>query len=195
MKILRKLYDWVLSLSNYKHSNWALFLLAFMESSFFPIPPDILLIALSIGNPAKSFIYAAICTAGSVIGGILGYFIGYGIWEVVKGFFFTYVFSEQIFLKVQQLYQTNAFLAVFTAGFTPIPYKIFTIAGGVCQISIGILIIASILSRGARFFIVSGMIWKFGEPVKKIIDKYFNLLTILFTILLIAGFLVLKNFF
>ncbi|MBI5573578.1 MAG: DedA family protein [Elusimicrobia bacterium] len=195
MKLLRKLYEWVLSLTESKHSNWALFILAFAESSFFPIPPDVLLIALSIGKPVKSFFYATISTVGSVLGGIFGYFIGYGIWEIVKGFFFRYVFSEQIFLKVQELYQHNAFLAVFTAGFTPIPYKVFTIAGGVCQIGLPVLIFASVLSRSARFFLVAGMIWKFGEKVKIFIDKYFNLLTIVFTVLLIGGFLILKKVF
>ena len=195
MYIVRKLYLWVLALAGSKHSNWALFSLAFTESSFFPIPPDVLLIALSIGKPAKSFFYATISTIGSVLGGIFGYFIGYVVWEAVKGFFFSYVFSEQIFLKVQQLYQHNAFLAVFTAGFTPIPYKVFTIAGGVCQIGLTVLIFASILSRAARFFIVAGLIWKFGEKVKFFIDKYFNLLTVIFTILLVGGFLVLKKLF
>ncbi|MBN1384279.1 MAG: DedA family protein [Elusimicrobia bacterium] len=195
MKFIRKLYDWVLSWAESKHSNWALFLLAFAESSFFPVPPDVLLIALAIGKPAKSFFYAGICTIGSVMGGILGYFIGYGIWEIVKDFFFNYVFSEQIFIKVQTLYQQNAFLAVFTAGFTPIPYKVFTIAGGVCQIGLAILIIASAFSRGARFFIVAGLLWKLGGPAKKFIDKYFNLLTILFIVLLIGGFFILKKIF
>ncbi|MFH0948443.1 MAG: YqaA family protein [Elusimicrobiota bacterium] len=195
MKLIRKLYDWVLSLTKSKHSKWALFLLAFAESSFFPIPPDVLLIALSIGKPAKSFFYATISTIGSVLGGIFGYFIGYYVWEMVKGVFFHYVFSEVIFLKVQELYQHNAFWAVFMAGFTPIPYKVFTIAGGVCQIGLPVLIFASILSRAARFFLVAGMIWKFGEKVKKFIDKYFNLLTMLFAILLVGGFLILKKVF
>ncbi len=195
MTLIRKLYDWVLSLTESKHSNWALFLLAFAESSFFPIPPDVLLIALSIGKPAKSFFYATVSTVGSVLGGVFGYFIGYGIWEIVKGFFFRYVFREVIFLKVQELYQHNAFWSVFTAGFTPIPYKVFTIAGGVCQIGLPVLIFASVLSRSARFFLVAGLIWKFGEKVKIFIDKYFNLLTMIFTVLLIGGFLMLKKVF
>ncbi|MFH1540422.1 MAG: YqaA family protein [Elusimicrobiota bacterium] len=195
MKLLRKLYNWVLSLTESKHSNWALFLLAFAESSFFPIPPDVLLITLSVGKPTKSFFYATISTIGSVLGGIFGYAIGYGIWEVIKGFFFRYVFSEVLFLKVQGLYQHNAFLAVFTAGFTPIPYKVFTIAGGVCHIGLTVFILASVLSRAARFFMVAGLIWKFGKKINNFIDKYFNLLTIIFTILLVGGFLILKKVF
>ena len=192
MKLLKRLYDWVLSWANTPYGGTALFILAFAESSFFPIPPDVLLIALCLGNTKKSLFYASICTIGSVLGGILGYFIGFGIWHLVRDFFFTFVFSEKTFNYVQTLYQKNAFWAVFTAGFTPIPYKVFTIAGGICKIGLPILIIASSLSRGLRFFFVGGLIWKFGKPIKIFIDKYFNLLTILFTILLFGGFIVLK---
>lgn len=197
MKIIRKLYDWVLSWTESKHSNWALFLLAFAESSFFPVPPDVLLIALAIGKPKKSFFYAFICTAGSVLGGIAGYYIGYFVWGLVQNFFFSYIpgFTHEVFDLVVNYYNQNAFFYVLIAAFTPIPYKVFTIAGGVCRISLWTLIIASALGRAGRFFIVAGMIWKFGEAVKKYIDKYFNLLTILFTILLIGGFLVLKKIF
>lgn len=191
MKIFRNLYNWVLTWAESVYSQYALFILAFAEASFFPIPPDILLIALCMGKPVKCFFYATICTIGSVLGGMFGYLIGYGVWQVVKGFFFTYVFSENLFNKVQILYKENAFWSIFTAGFTPIPYKIFTIAAGVCEVSFLTLVSASILSRGARFFLVSTTIWKFGPSVKTVIDKYFNLLTILFTILLIGGFLIL----
>jgi len=193
MKIFRQLYNWVLSWAESIYADYALFVLAFAESSFFPVPPDVLLITLNIGKPKKSFKYATICTAGSVLGGMFGYLIGYGIWQLVKNFFFKYVFSEQLFLKVQSLYQHNAFWSVFTAGFTPIPYKVFTIAAGVCEISFFMLVVASILSRGARFFLLSTLIWYFGAPIKKFIEKYFNLLTIIFTVLLIMGFLLLPK--
>ncbi|MEW6041793.1 MAG: YqaA family protein [Elusimicrobiota bacterium] len=192
MKYLKKLYDWVLSWANSPYATVALFLLAFAESSFFPVPPDVLLIALCLSRHLKSFFYSTICMIGSVLGGIAGYFIGYGIWQIVSGFFFKYVFSRQTFEYVQTLYRKNAFWAVFTAGFTPIPYKVFTVAAGVCEISVMTLIVASILSRGARFFLVGGLIWKFGSPIKTFIDKYFNLLTVIFTFLLIGGFLVIR---
>ena len=193
MKFIKGLYDWVISWGQTRYALWALFILAFCESSFFPVPADVLLIVICITKPKSAFFYAGICTIGSALGGICGYFIGCGLWHIVQNFFFTYVFSEEIFLKVQALYQKNAFWTVFTAGFTPIPYKIFTIAGGVCEIGLGILIAASILSRGARFFLVAGLLWKFGTPVKSFIDKYFNILTIVFLILLIGGFLILKK--
>lgn len=192
MKLLKKIYDWTLKWAQTPYAVAAVFIIAVAESSFFPVPPDVLLIACCIAKSEKSFYYATICTIGSIVGGILGYLIGFTIWQVVKDFFFTYIFSQDVFFKVQNLYQKNAFWAVFTAGFTPIPYKVFTIAGGVCEIGLGVLIVASIFSRGARFFLVAGFIWKFGKPIESFINKYFNLLTIVFTILLIAGFIVVK---
>lgn len=194
MKWMRRLYDWVLKWAENPHSQLALFLLAFAESSFFPVPPDVLLIALVIGLPSAAFRFAAICTAGSVIGGVLGYGIGFGLWELVHNFFFTYVFSREVFEKVSHLYQDYAFWAVFTAGFTPIPYKVFTIAGGVCRINIGLFLLASLVSRAGRFFLVAALLWKFGPPIKTFIDRYFNLLATAFTILLILGFVVIKLF-
>lgn len=194
MKWLRRLYDWVLAWAQKPHSQMALFLLAFAESSFFPVPPDVLLIALVIGLPSRAFRFAAICTAGSVIGGIAGYGIGFGVWELVQNFFFTYIFSREVFDKVSLLYQNYAFWAVFAAGFTPIPYKVFTIAGGVCKINVGLFLVASLISRAGRFFLVAGLLWKFGAPIKVFIDRYFNLLATAFTILLILGFVVIKFF-
>ena len=192
--IIRRLYNWVLSWANSRYSIAALFTLAFTESSCFPIPPDVLLIALCVSKPARALLYSLITTLGSVSGGICGYFIGMKIWEYTSNFFFTYIpgFTPEGFNHVKDLYSDNAFWAVFVSGFTPIPYKVFTIAAGVCKIGFIIFIISSVLGRGLRFFLVGGLIKIFGEPVKKFINKYFNLLTILFTILLIAGFLVLK---
>ncbi len=192
--IIRRLYNWVLRWANSRYSIPALFTLAFAESSCFPIPPDVLLIALCVSKPARALLYSAITTIGSVLGGICGYFIGMKVWEYTSNFFFTYIpgFTPESFNHVKSLYNDNAFLAVFVSGFTPIPYKVFTIAAGVCKISFIVFIISSVLGRGLRFFIVGGLIKIFGEPVKKFINKYFNLLTILFTILLIAGFLILK---
>jgi len=201
MKIVRKLYDWVLHWAHTPYGLPALFILAFAESSFFPIPPDVLLIALAVSIPAKSFRFAAVCTAGSVIGGIFGYALGYKLWYNGNGdftpfanLFFTYIpgFTTEIFEKVRQMYNDNAFWAVFTAGFTPIPYKVFTITGGVCKINFTIFITASIISRALRFFLVAGIIYKFGSPITRWIDKYFNKLAILFTILLIGGFITVK---
>ena len=189
---LKKLYKWVLSWANSPWGAWALFVLAVAESSFFPIPPDVLLIALGLSIPAKSFRYALICSIGSVLGGVIGYYIGYGLYETVGSYLVNLYNMQEAFNKTSLMYQDNAFMAVAIAGFTPIPYKVFTIAAGVCRINLGIFILASVLSRSARFFIVATIIRFGGEPAKRFIDRYFNLLTIIFMVLLIAGFLMIK---
>lgn len=189
---LRTLYDWVLHWAETPYGIPALSILAFAEASFFPIPPDVLLIALAIGSPGKSFKFALYASIFSVTGGIFGYLIGAGIWEVVRTFFLSYVFSEQTFMKVKNIYNEWAFWAVFTAGFTPIPYKVFTITAGVCRINFPMFLLASAVSRSGRFFLVSALIHFFGPPVKSFIDRYFNLLAIIFTILLIGGFILIK---
>ena len=191
---LRKLYDWVLSWTKKKYSSVALFVLAFAESSFFPIPPDILQIALSVSKPKKSFFYAFISSLGSILGGIFGYFIGLKLWHLLKDFFFTYIpgFTPKIFEIIQTKYELYNFWIVFTAGFTPLPYKIITISAGLFEISFIMFVIASIISRSARFFLVATLIYFFGPTIKEFIDKYFNLLTIAFFILLLGGFFVFR---
>lgn len=190
--IHRRLYDLVLSWAHSRHSTAALFLLAFAESSFFPIPPDVLQIALTLERRGRAFRYAAISSAGSVLGGIAGYGIGWGLWEVLSGFFFRHIFSDAAFHKVENLYQAYDFWCVFIAAFTPIPYKVFTIAAGVFHVSLVMFILASIVGRAARFFLVAALLWKFGAPMKVFIEKYFNLLTIVFGVLLVGAFALLK---
>jgi membrane protein YqaA with SNARE-associated domain len=197
--IVRKLYDWVLHWADTPYGTLALFLLAFSESSFFPIPPDVLLIALILGRINKAFFFATICSVASIIGGLAGYGIGSFIWrsftwQHVDTFFFTYIpgFTEEIFSLIQNNYQEYGFFYVFTAGFTPIPYKVFTIGAGVFELNLGKFILASALSRSARFFIVAALLYKFGAPIKEFIDKYFNLLATLFILLLVGGFVVIK---
>jgi len=191
---LRRLYDWVLSWAETQYGTLALFILAFTESSFFPIPPDVLQIALSAGKPKRAFWYATVSLIGSVLGAFLGFLIGYAFWTATQEFFFYYIpgFTEELFEKVKGYYSDNAFLAIFTAAFTPIPYKIFTIAAGVCQISVWILVVASVIGRGARFYLVAVFMYFFGTTVKSWIDRYFNLLTIVFVLLLIGGFVWIK---
>lgn len=190
--MIRKLYDWVLNWANTRYGVPALATVSFLESSFFPVPPDPLLMALSLGKPTKALWYAAVCSIMSVLGGILGYFIGWGIWELVSGYFFTYVFSQESFLYVSGKYEENAFLAILGAAFTPIPYKVFTVAAGVFKIHLLELIIASVIGRSARFFIEAGLIYFYGVRIKSFIDKYFNLLVTLFFILLVLGFVAVK---
>ncbi len=189
----------MLSWGESKYGAIALFLFAFAESIFFPIPPDVLLIALCLGATTKSFKFAALCTLGSICGAIAGYSLGYFLWQNSAGeysdmanWFFAHVFSEQSFIRVGELYHTYDFWIVFSAGFTPIPYKIITISSGVFDIDFVMFLIASIVSRGARFFIVAGLIWRYGAPIKKFIEKYFNLLALAFTALLIGGFVLIK---
>jgi membrane protein YqaA with SNARE-associated domain len=172
----------------------ALFLLALAESSFFPIPVDPLLIALCLGAVKKSWRFALTTSVASVTGGMIGYLIGFGIWEAVDSFFFKYVpgFSESLFNRVMTNFNEYGFWYVFAAGFTPIPYKVFTIASGVFKLNFILFVIASTISRSLRFFAIAALFRKFGPGIKSFIDKYFNLLAILFFILLFGGFLVVK---
>ncbi|MBN2383067.1 DedA family protein [bacterium] len=189
-----RLYNWVLHWAETPYGLPALFLLAFAEASFFPIPPDPLLIALAISIPRRSFLFATYCSLASVLGGMLGYGLGKLAWHSLSDFFFNYVpgFTPELFLRVQNIYQEWDFWAVFTAGFTPIPFKVFTIAAGVFDIHFVIFCVAAALSRSARFFLVSVIIWKFGEPIKGYIDRYFNLLCVVFLVLLLGGFYLIK---
>ena len=196
--MVKRLYDWVLSWGNSKWGALALFVLAFAESSFFPIPPDVLLIALCLGAVKRSFRFALICLVGSILGAAGGYAIGYYLWQNTAGeytalanWFFAHVFSVESFTNVGALYDKYNFWIVFTAGFTPLPYKIFTISGGLFHINFVMFVVASIVSRGLRFFLIAALIWKFGAPIKVFIDKYFNLLAILFTVLLVGSFFLL----
>lgn len=204
MKILRKLYNWVLHWANTPYGPTALFILSFAEASFFPVPPDVLLIALVIGAQKKAFKFAFICTIASVTGALAGYAIGHFLWwtidhqfSLVAEFFFSNVpgFTYKVFYDVKKLYDEWNFWIIFTAGFTPIPYKVFTITGGAFEINLLMFVIASIISRAGRFFIVAGLIWKYGEQIKTFIDKYFNWLAIAFTALLIGGFVIIKYLF
>ncbi len=199
MNIFKRLYDWMLSWGASKWGALALFLFAFAESSFFLIPPDVLLIALCLGAAARSFRFAAICTAGSVLGAVLGYTLGFFAWQNTAGdptalaqFFYDHVFSVEAFNRVGDLYKSYDFWIVFTAGFTPLPYKIFTITGGLFHINLVMFLVASVISRGLRFFLIGFLIWKFGAPIKGFIDKYFNLLAVAFTVLLIGSFFLLS---
>ena len=191
---VRRMYNWVLSYSDKPHGGWALFGFSFAESSFFPIPPDPLLVALALGAPKRALRFAAICTAGSVLGAIAGYAIGWGLWTAVDQFFFTYVpgVSPGSFERVRELYDRYDFWSIFAAGFTPIPFKVFTLSAGAFAISFPIFLLASTISRAARFFLVAGLIYHYGPPIQGFIDRHFDRLAWLFLILLVGGFVVIK---
>ncbi|MBI2442184.1 MAG: DedA family protein [Lentisphaerae bacterium] len=190
---LKRLYHWVLHWAATPYGASALFLLAFAESSFFPIPPDMLLIALALSRPRKSLWFALICSLGSVLGGIAGYGIGYFFWEAVGEPIINFYHAQAAFAKVQGYYQRDAFFYVFLAAFTPIPYKVFTIAGGICQIRLWQdLVLASLIGRSLRFFLVAALFYFCGPPIKQFIDRYFEILTIVFGVLLVGGFIAIK---
>ncbi len=189
---VRWLKEWVEGYAETPHAQWALFLIAFVESSFFPIPPDVLLIAMAVMVPAKAFRYALICTAGSVLGGIGGYLIGWGFFEAMGQPILEFYGAMGHYDHVRGLYNEHAFWAIFSAALTPIPYKVFTIAAGAFEISVVTLVTASIIGRGLRFFGVAALFYFFGAPIKKFIDKYFEILSVVFLVLLIGGFVVVR---
>ena len=191
-KLLRVLYDWVLKWAETRQAIGILFLLAVAESSFFPVPPDVLLIAMAVARPKRALLYAGVATLGSVLGGMLGYLIGAELYDAVGRHIISFYHLETQWERVVASYQGNAFLFVAGAGFTPIPYKVFTIAGGACRIYFSTLVLASLLSRGARFGLVAGLIRVFGPAAKQLIDRYFNILTVAFFVLLVLGFYVAK---
>ena len=196
MKPIRRMYDWVLSWAHTRYGTPALATLSFAESSVFPIPPDVLLIALCLGERRKWVWFAAVCSLASLLGGLLGYLIGWGFWSVVDQWFYAYVpgFTPEAFEKVQGLYEKWDFWIVFIAAFTPIPYKVITITAGVFGINLVAFGVATAIGRSARFFLVAFLIYWFGEPITRFIDKWFNWLTLLFVALLIGGFLALRAF-
>lgn len=190
--MLRRLYDWVLHWADTPYGTWALFLLAFCESSFFPIPPDILLIALAVAAPKKSIKYALVCSIGSVLGGCFGYLIGWRFMETIGNKIILFYDFGDKFNYIRNLYQSYDAWAVGVAGFTPIPYKVFTISAGAFGINFPVFLLASLISRSARFFLVGGLIYRFGPRIQAFIEKYFNILAIAFTVLLLVGFVAIK---
>jgi len=199
----RRVYDWTLAWAYRPSAAVALFVLSFAESSFFPVPPDVLLMPLVLGNRRKWLRYAAICSTGSVVGAVAGFLIGYGAWQAVGRFFYDWIpgFTPETFDQVGVLYRDWNFWIVFTAGFTPIPFKVITITGGVFATSgqvvnpwgfFAVFLLAAAVSRSARFFLVAGMCRAFGARITPFIDRYFNWLALLFAALLIGGFVVFK---
>lgn len=192
----RRLYDWVIHFAHTRHGTTALFCLSFAESSFFPVPPDVLLGPLALGAPKKWLKFALACSIASVLGGIVGYCIGVFLWSAIGPWAYAHLsgigLTEENFAKFQGWYTKYDFWIVFLCGFTPLPYKVCTISAGVARISFPGFLIASTVSRSARFFLVAGLMgWK-GERIRPFIEKYFNWLSLAFAALLIGGFLVIK---
>ncbi len=204
-RLPRRLYDWTLGWAHTRYGSSALFTLAFVEASFFPVPPDLLLMALTLERRARAFWYSAVCTLGSVAGAVLGWYIGATLWEALGvahgcpemgggAWLFEHVpgFRCDAFEQVSRLFRDNAILTLFTAGFTPIPFKVVTVAAGVCQVDLPILILGSLVGRTPRYFLIGGLLYFAGPPVKRFIEARFELLTVVCAVLFIAGFVLMK---
>lgn len=188
---LRRLYDWVLSWADRPGGPWALAGISFAESSFFPIPPDVLLIPMCLAAPARALTFATICTAASVVGGVVGYAIGALAYGSLGQPILEFYGVMDAFDRIAALYQQYDAWAVGIAGFTPIPYKVFTVSAGFFSVSFPVFVIASALGRGGRFFLVATLLLLFGDRVRDFIERWFNLLTVLLVLLVVAGFAVL----
>jgi len=192
---LKRLYDWVTHWAQTPHANGALFTIAVAESSFFPIPPDVLLITMGVSQPKKGFFYATLCTLGSVLGAILGYFIGWQFMALIgEKIIHLYGLSYK-YLQVQHLYRNYDVWAIALGGFTPLPYKLFTISAGAFKINFLSFVIVSLVARGLRFFLVGGVFYIWGQQVQKIIEKYLNWLATGFATLVILGYICIKCLF
>ena len=192
MNFLKRTYNWTLEKAQHKNAKWYLSLISFAESSFFPIPPDMLLIPMALASKAKALFYAFICTLFSVLGGILGYAIGYFFFNSVGIYIVELYHLENSFNIFEDYYKEFGILIVLGAGITPFPYKFITIASGVFGLNIFLFIIVSIIGRGLRFYLIAILLYFFGEKIKLIIDKYFNILTIVFFILLVGSVFIIR---
>ena len=192
MKIFRNLYEWTLTKSSHKKAPWFLSIISFSESSFFPIPPDIILIPMVLAKKTKAFFYALICTISSVLGGVLGYFIGLILFNSIGIILINLYHLNDSINEFKNYYNLYGPWIVVIAGFTPFPFKVITIASGLFQLNFIIFILCSFLSRGARFYLVAGLLYLYGGKIRIFIDRYFNFLTILFLVLLIGSILFIK---
>ena len=186
--MIRRLYDWTLSLSAHPRALWALAAVSFVESSFFPIPPDIIMIPMILAQPRKAWLIALVCTVSSVLGGLFGYFIGAALFDTIGQAIFDFYGKADAVTAFNDRFIAYGAWAVLVAGVTPFPYKVITIMSGWTGLSIPVFIASSIVARGLRFFIVAALLWKFGEPIRLFIEKYLGLLFTLFVVLLIGGF-------
>lgn len=188
----RRLYDWVVGWAETRFGTPALFLISFAESSFFPIPPDPLLLALAVGNRKRALWYGFVCTVSSVLGGLAGYWIGASAMESIGQWIVDTYSLQDHFDHLREVFGEYSFLAVFTAALSFLPYKVFTIAAGACSVSLWPFVLASIAGRGLRFMSEGLLIYFFGAPIRDFIERYFNLLTIVFVVLLAGGFIAAK---
>ncbi|MCT8160495.1 YqaA family protein [Pseudoruegeria sp. SHC-113] len=190
--MIRRLYDWTISLAESRNALWALAIVAFLESSVFPIPPDVLMIPMILARPSKAWLIAGIAMVSSVLGGLFGYFIGAYLFDSVGQPVLAFYGKDVLFDGFAQRYNEYGPWAVLVAGVTPFPFKVITILSGATGLSLPVFIIASVIARGLRFFIVAALLWKFGPPIRDFIERRLGLVFTLFVIALIGGFYLVK---
>ncbi|MCF6445435.1 YqaA family protein [Nereida sp. MMG025] len=190
--MIRRLYDWTLSMADHPRALWVLAFVSFIESSVFPIPPDILMIPMILAAPSRAFLIAGVALVSSVLGGLLGYAIGALAFETVGQPVLEAMGKADSMEAFNDRFNGVGFWAVLVAGVTPFPYKVITIMSGWTAMPLGTFIVTSIIARGLRFFIVAALLWKFGAPIKDFIEKRLGLMFTLFVIVLIGGFYALK---
>ncbi|MFD2739398.1 YqaA family protein [Sulfitobacter aestuarii] len=186
--MIRRLYDWTIELADHRHALWALALVAFIESSVFPIPPDILMIPMILANPRRAWLVATVALVASVLGGLLGYAIGALAFETLGQPILASLGKADAMAEFSTRFNDVGFWAVLTAGITPFPYKVITIMSGWTGMPLGTFIATSILARGLRFFIVAGLLWHFGAPIRDFIERRLGLMFSLAVMLLFGGF-------
>ena len=192
MNSLKRLYNWTLDKANHKNAKWYLSIISFAESSFFPIPPDLLLIPMALASKTKAIFYAFICTFSSVLGGILGYAIGYYFYNTLGIYIVEFYHLESSFSVFEDYYKEFGILIVLGAGITPFPYKFITIASGVFGLNVLLFTAVAIIARGLRFYLLAFLLKLFGQVIEQLIDKYFNILATLFFILLVGSIMIVK---
>lgn len=190
--MLRSLYDWTIRLAEHPHALWALAFVAFIESSVFPIPPDVLMIPMILARPSRAWLIATVALVASVLGGLLGYAIGAFFYESIGQPILESMGKAHAMEEFNTRFNDFGFWAVLGAGVTPFPYKVITIMSGWTGMPLGTFIATSILARAMRFFLVAGLLWKFGEPIRDFIEKRLGLMFTLFVVLLFGGFLVVR---
>lgn len=190
--MIRRLYDWTLRMAEHRHALWVLACVAFIESSVFPIPPDVLMIPMILARPNRAWLIAGVAMAASVIGGLLGYAIGALAYEQIGQPILEALGKGDAIAAFNTRFNDLGFWAVLTAGVTPFPYKVITIMSGWTGMSLATFIITSIIARGLRFFLVAALLWKFGAPIRDFIERRLGLMFILFVIILAGGFYAVK---
>ena len=190
--MIKRLYDWTMGLANTPHALWALAVVAFLESSVFPIPPDVLMIPMIIARPSRAFVIAGVALIASVLGGMFGYYIGWGMFESVGRPVLEFYGKDAYFDEFATRYNEWGAWAVLIAGVTPFPYKVNTILSGATGLNFAVFMVASVIARGLRFFIVATLLWKFGAPIRHFIERRLGLLFTVFCILLVGSFYLVK---